>query len=141
MMAADPLPVLMVLADRQDFYYKEYGDTRDSIEAAGLAVEVAATTTNPSVAHPNTGQGDGDGVAVPDLALADVDPAKYSAMLPWMSGGLPDGRVLQDAGHRSRPPFARSRNDPRCSEAISTHPGPHSTCVDAIPKGVFSRPM
>jgi len=39
-MAADPLPVLMVLADRQDFYYQEYGDTRASLEAAGVPVRV-----------------------------------------------------------------------------------------------------
>jgi len=29
-MASDPLPVLMVVADQQDFYYQEYGDTRQS---------------------------------------------------------------------------------------------------------------
>jgi hypothetical protein len=29
-MAEDTLPVLMVVADQQDFYYQEYGDTRHS---------------------------------------------------------------------------------------------------------------
>jgi hypothetical protein len=29
-MAEDVLPVLMVVADQQDFYYQEYGDTRHS---------------------------------------------------------------------------------------------------------------
>ena len=37
LLAADPLPVLMVLADRQDFYYREYGETRIGLEAAGVA--------------------------------------------------------------------------------------------------------
>ena len=36
LMAADPLPVLMVLADQHDFYYREYGDTRIGLaQAAG----------------------------------------------------------------------------------------------------------
>lgn len=81
MFAADVLPVLMVIADQQDFYYQEYGDTRASIEAAGLDVVVAATTTNPSTPHAGSGQGGDSGVVVPDLALATVDPDDYSAIV------------------------------------------------------------
>jgi putative intracellular protease/amidase len=80
LLAADPLPVLMVLADRQDFFYREYGETRISLEAAGVAVQVAATTTNPTYPHPGTGE-TGSGMVVPDIALADVDPADYSAIV------------------------------------------------------------
>ena len=82
MMTADPLPVLMVIADTQDFYYTEYNDTRISIEAAGLEVAVAATSTNTSVPHPNSGQPWGvDGAVTPDLALAAVDADDYSAIV------------------------------------------------------------
>ncbi|MEQ8787387.1 MAG: cadherin domain-containing protein [Pirellulaceae bacterium] len=81
MFTVDPLPVLMVIADQQDFYYQEYGDTRASLEAAGVAVQVAATTTNPSTPHANSGQGMEDGVVVPDLALSAVDPDDYSAIV------------------------------------------------------------
>lgn len=79
--AADTLPVLMVIADQQDFYYQEYGDTRASIEAAGLEVQVAATTTNPSTPHAGSGQGAESGVVVPDLSLASVDADDYSAIV------------------------------------------------------------
>jgi putative intracellular protease/amidase len=81
LMSADPLPVLMVLADQRDFYYREYNDTRVSLEAAGLGVVVAATTTNPTVAHPGSGQGSGSGIVTPDIALANVDAADYSAIV------------------------------------------------------------
>jgi putative intracellular protease/amidase len=80
-MAADPLPVLMVLADRQDFYFQEYNDTRIALEAEGFDVVVAATTTNPTTPHPGSGQGWNSGVVVPDIALASVDADDYSAIV------------------------------------------------------------
>lgn len=81
LMAADTLPVLMVIADQHDFYYQEYGDTRQAIEAAGLDVRVAATTTLRSLPHPNTGEPAGtDGGVTPDIALANVNPSDYSAI-------------------------------------------------------------
>jgi putative intracellular protease/amidase len=80
-LSADTLPVLMVIADQQDFYYQEYNDTRNSIEAAGLTVDVAATTTAPSTPHWNSGQGAGDGIVVPDLTLASVNEDDYSAIV------------------------------------------------------------
>ncbi len=81
LMAGDALPVLMVIANDHDFYYQEYNDTRQSLEAAGLDVEVAATTTNPSTPHWNSGQGwESSGVVVPDVALANVNPENYSAI-------------------------------------------------------------
>jgi putative intracellular protease/amidase len=80
LMSADPLPVLLVIADRQDFFYREYADTRNSLLADNIPVVVAATTTQPSTPHPGSGQGTGSGVVIPDIALADVDPADYSAI-------------------------------------------------------------
>lgn len=79
-LSADPLPVLLVIADRNDFYYREYNDTRIGLEQSGVAYQVAAATTNPSTPHPGTGQGDSSGVVVPDIALADVNPDDYSAI-------------------------------------------------------------
>lgn len=80
LLAADPLPVLMVLADQQDFYYQEYGDTRIGLEANGATVRVAAATTNPTFPHPGTGE-TGSGMVVPNIALADVDASDYSAIV------------------------------------------------------------
>lgn len=80
LMSADPLPVLLVIADQQHFFYREYADTRNSLLADDVPVVVAATTTQPSTAHAGTGQGTGSGVVVPDVALAAVDPADYSAI-------------------------------------------------------------
>src|SRR5262245_6796813 len=45
-----PLPVLMVIANR-DFYYKEYADTRTSLESEGMRVVVAAATTQRAIPH------------------------------------------------------------------------------------------
>lgn len=76
----DALPVLLVIADQQHFFYREYNDTRNSIMNAGIDVVVAATTTNPSTAHANSGQGAGSGVVVPQIALANVNADNYSAI-------------------------------------------------------------
>ena len=57
LMAADtprsssPLPVLMVLPN-QDFYYREYSETRRSLEASRLAVKVAAASTARAIPTP-----------------------------------------------------------------------------------------
>lgn len=75
-----PPPVLMVIAN-QDFYYQEYADTRASLEAAGLEVVVAATTTETATPHANSGQGDGSGHVTPDLALSDANADDYSAIV------------------------------------------------------------
>lgn len=77
LLSGDSLPVLMVVADQQDFYYQEYGDTRDSLEAAGLDVVVAAATTETS--KPETGTSGGP--VPPELALADVNGDDYSAIV------------------------------------------------------------
>ncbi len=76
-----PLPVLMVIADQRDFFYQEYGDTKLSLEEAGLQVEVAATTTNPSTPHSGSGEPFGGGVVTPDLTLSAVDASDYSAIV------------------------------------------------------------
>ena len=54
--SADPLPVLLVTADERDFYFQEYHDTRHSLEAAGLEVVVAASTTSPATRMPTPGR-------------------------------------------------------------------------------------
>ncbi len=82
MLTASPLPVLMVIADQHDFYYQEYGDTRQSLEAEGVEVQVAATTTAYSLPHSGSGEPEGtDGGVNPDLTLASVDPDNYSAIV------------------------------------------------------------
>lgn len=75
------LPVLMVIADRRDFYWQEYGHTRQSLEAAGLDVVVAATSTQPSTPHSNSGQGAASGIVTPDITLAAARAADYSAIV------------------------------------------------------------
>jgi putative intracellular protease/amidase len=80
LMSASPSPVLMVIAN-QDFYYQEYADTRQSLEAAGLDVTVAAATTQTAIPHGNSGQGWMSGEVTPDLALASVNAADYSAIV------------------------------------------------------------
>lgn len=77
---ADPLPVLLVIADSHHFFYQEYGDTRASLEAQGIDVVVAAKTTATSYPHVGTGEPEDGGAVTPDIALADVDPTQYSAI-------------------------------------------------------------
>jgi putative intracellular protease/amidase len=80
MPSASPLPVLLVIADQQ-FFYQEYNDTRNSLQANGVPVVVAATTTSPSTPHPNTGQGAGvSGTVTPQIALGNVNSSEYSAI-------------------------------------------------------------
>ena len=74
--AERPTPVLMVIAN-QDFHYAEYSASRASLEAAGLEVVVAASTTD-------TAKPQDRGVSAnvqPDLALADVNADDYSAIV------------------------------------------------------------
>ena len=78
---ASPLPVLLVIADQRDFYYAEYAETRSAIEALGVRVHVAATSTKLSYPHPNSGQPAGsDGSVKPDLTLAQAKASDYSAI-------------------------------------------------------------
>ena len=80
-MSADPLPVLMVIADRQDFYYREYNEPKIALEAKGFDVVIAATTTAPSIPHANSGQPAWNTSVTPDIALANVNSADYSAIV------------------------------------------------------------
>ncbi len=77
-------PVLMVISN-QDFWYQDYADTRASLEAQGLDVVVAATTTDVARPHSNSGQGSDGGFVSPDLALSDVEAEDYSGIV--FSGG------------------------------------------------------
>jgi putative intracellular protease/amidase len=76
--------VLIVIAN-DGFFYREYADPRQELERAGFAVEVAAARRAPCRPHANSGQGGGDGVVHPDLAISDADPSRYRAIL--FSGG------------------------------------------------------
>jgi putative intracellular protease/amidase len=76
--------VLIVIAN-QDFFYREYAHPREELERAGFTVEVAAGRKQPCRPHANSGQGGSQGIVNPDQALADVDPARYDAIL--FSGG------------------------------------------------------
>lgn len=82
--ADGPSPVLMVISN-QDFWYQDYADTRASLEAQGLDVVVAATTTEVARPHANSGQGSDGGFVSPDLALTDVEAEDYSGIV--FSGG------------------------------------------------------
>ncbi|MCB1042801.1 MAG: DJ-1/PfpI family protein [Acidobacteria bacterium] len=75
-----PQPVLMVIAN-QDFYYQEYGDTREGLEARGIQVVVAAETLAVSFPHAGTGEPAGFEGLEPDLELANVDATDYSAIV------------------------------------------------------------
>jgi putative intracellular protease/amidase len=84
LMSASPLPVLLVVADQQDFYYSEYSNTRTAIESKGVGVVVGAATTNPTSPHWGTwGPGSipaNNGTITPDIALANANPNNYSAI-------------------------------------------------------------
>lgn len=84
LMSASPLPVLLVVADRQDFYYTEYSHTRAAIESRGVGVVVGAATTNPTSPHWGTWAPGpvpaNNGTITPDVALTNVNPADYSAI-------------------------------------------------------------
>jgi Ca2+-binding RTX toxin-like protein len=84
LMSASPLPVLLVVADQQDFYYSEYSNTRSAIENQGIGVAVGAATTNPTSPHWGTwGPGPApanNGTITPDVALANANPNNYSAI-------------------------------------------------------------
>jgi len=69
-----PLPVLMVIAN-QDFYYREYADTRTSLESQGMNVVVAAATTRLAIPHGRNPR------VQPNLAVGDVDASDYSAIV------------------------------------------------------------
>ncbi|MCA9062786.1 MAG: DJ-1/PfpI family protein [Planctomycetaceae bacterium] len=77
---AKPSPVLMVIAN-QDFYHREYYETRESLEAAGLEVVVAAATTETATPHAISVVEGREPNVDPDLALADVDAADYSTIV------------------------------------------------------------
>lgn len=76
--------VLIVIAN-EGFFYREYAEPREELERAGFSVEVAAARRAPCRPHSNSGQGSRDGIVHPDLAVTDVDPDRYRAIL--FSGG------------------------------------------------------
>jgi putative intracellular protease/amidase len=75
-----PKKVLLVVAN-DGFYFQEYNDPRLELEAAGFAVVVAAGRHETAMPHAGTGQTEGDGSLMPDLALADVVVSDYAALV------------------------------------------------------------
>ena len=73
-------PVLMVIAN-QDFYHREYFETRESLEAAGLEVVVAAATTETATPHAISVVEGREPNVTPDIALADVSAEDYSTLI------------------------------------------------------------
>ena len=85
--AADTTPpaaaqrrALLVIAN-QDFYYREYGDTRRSLEEAGVAVTVAAPRRDVCRPHGGSGEGADGGLVRADLAITDARMADYDALV------------------------------------------------------------
>jgi putative intracellular protease/amidase len=108
---SQPLPVLMVIAN-QDFYYREYADTRASLEAEGMRVVVAAATTQRAIPHGRNPRW----VVQPDRAVRDVDAADYSAIVfvgGWGSSMYQyafEG-TYNNVAYRADPVVARAVND------------------------------
>ena len=104
-----PLPVLMVIAN-QDFYYREYADTRASLEGEGMHVVVAAATTRLAIPHGRNPR------VQPNLAVSDVDAADYSAVVfvgGWGSSMYQyafEG-TYNNVAYRPDPIVARTVND------------------------------
>lgn len=98
--------VLMVIADHH-FFYREYADPKQELERAGFEVETAAGTRRDCYPHTNSGQGRDGGVVKPDLALAEVDPARYSAIV--FAGGW--GASMYQFAFRGRYNDARYNGD------------------------------
>src|SRR4030095_10826644 len=71
---SQPLPVLMVIAN-QDFYYREYADTRAALQSRGVQVVVAAATTQLAIPHERNPR------VQPNRAISDVDASDYSAIV------------------------------------------------------------
>src|SRR5262245_23511467 len=74
---ADPLPVLMVIAN-QDFYYQEYASVRKALEARGVPVVVAAGTTADAVPQDKRGY---QWLVHLDRPLSAVSAGDYSAIV------------------------------------------------------------
>ncbi|WP_094414497.1 DJ-1/PfpI family protein [Rhodopirellula sp. MGV] len=77
---SQPKPVLMVIAN-QDFYHREYYESRESLEAAGLEVVVAAATTETATPHAISVVEGREPNVDPDIALADVNADDYSTIV------------------------------------------------------------
>ncbi|MGQ0799635.1 MAG: hypothetical protein ACT4NL_05945 [Pseudomarimonas sp.] len=106
--AAEPLPVLMVLANR-DFNYADYAATRASLEARGLPVVVAAGESQ--LAQPQ-----GVGAAVrPDLVLSRATAGRYSAIVFTGGWGASSYQyafegTYQNSAYRPKPTIIREVN-------------------------------
>jgi len=106
--------VLIVIAN-EGFFYREYGDPRQELERAGFTVEVAAARRAPCRPHANSGQGGSDGIVNPDLAITDVDPSRYRAVL--FSGGW--GSSMYQYAFQGRYNNAAYNGDRRTKEAAN----------------------
>ncbi len=78
--SAEPRHVLMVIGNA-DFFYREYAEPRQALAEAGFVVEVAAANAGACYPHAGTGEGSDGGLVMADFALADVDSARYEAIV------------------------------------------------------------
>jgi putative intracellular protease/amidase len=73
---AEPLPVLMVIAN-QDFWYQEYATVRKELEAQRLPVVVAAGRMAKAIPQPSSPSR----TVTPDVTIGEVLAANYSAVV------------------------------------------------------------
>jgi putative intracellular protease/amidase len=73
---AEPLPVLMVIAN-QDFWYQEYARVRDGLVARNLPVVVAAGRTAGAIPQASSFRR----IVTPDVAVGDASASDYSAVV------------------------------------------------------------
>ena len=77
----DEKPRVLIVIANQDFFYREYADPRQELERAGFAVDIAAARKGPCRPHSGSGQGQDGGIVQAEVALADVRPDRYVAIL------------------------------------------------------------
>jgi len=111
---SDPNPVLMVIADQQDFYYQEYGDTRmdptEDVDAAMGVVAVEPPPPAPTLPAVNQGGPQPEPPTAPELTT-ETPTAQVALLIPAVQAvreaprhsavGLP--AVIQ-AGPQPEPP-------------------------------------
>lgn len=112
----DEKPRVLIVIANQDFFYREYADPRQELERAGFQVEVAAARKGACRPHQNSGQGQDGGTVQADVALADVRPQKYVAIL--FAGGWGASQYqyafqgrYQNAGYNGAPELRRRANE------------------------------
>lgn len=76
---ASGMTALLVIGNA-DFDFREYSEAREQLERTGHDVKVAAAQQSISTPKPGTAKA-GGGTVMPDVALANADPALFDALL------------------------------------------------------------